>query len=147
MDNSNDNTYNIYNYYTNMDNNYSENTEYINNIIDNNNNNNIIISNRIYNYYVESYGRLRRLITHNNINNDTITSLNENLIPEQNEARRYLNRCLNCNRSNVNIVCGEHVSDRICVICLESENVCYGCSDCVDRNLPSCCQSCFLEMQ
>ena len=58
-----------------------------------------------------------------------------------------IHKCLGCNRECSKIVRGVANQDRTCAICLESENVCYGCAECIRRNLPSCCTECYRYMQ
>ena len=125
---------------------------YVNNIINiiNSVDNSYSIDNN-ENYLDNRYSIISQIIAQN-INFDDYNfipfdSLNSIFHNGLNRIYDYRKRCLNCNRTNVDIIQGEHITDRICAICLESENVCYGCSECINNNLPSCCESCYSEIQ
>ena len=92
-----------------------------------NDNNTIIPNAQWWSLYYENYHS--NLFLNRHINNEFKT--------------KSFDRCLGCNvKCNIMIKCESH-SDRTCVICLESNNVCYGCKKCIDKNLPSCCIECF----
>jgi hypothetical protein len=112
--------------------------------IDNNNN----IS---YFRFYDSERNISEHIRHDILVNDPFNYTYDelNFIQQNtNDGRRHqLTRCLGCNCQCSEFVLGESNSNRICAICLESDNVCYGCQSCIDRNLPSCCLTCYTDMQ
>lgn len=78
-------------------------------------------------------------------NVDNLTISNDQIIPTTNDRPHILYaRCLGCN-VRTNMVQGSVNTERTCMICLESTNVCYGCQTCLSSNLPSCCTNCYNE--
>ncbi len=65
-----------------------------------------------------------------------------NINPNPNNIS-YIKKCLGCNLACDKLIMGNNNSERICYICLDSKDVCYGCNKCIEKNLPSCCINCF----
>ena len=108
-------------------------------IIINNNiiNNDIIIINEsvFLSFYVENY--YNDLFAYRHIDENT-----NNLI-----QHKQFNKCLCCNIECNMMIKGDINVERTCAICLESDDVCYGCKNCIDKKVPSCCIKCFNNMQ
>jgi len=106
-------------------------------------------------FFQRLYNRIRRSINstrHNLTVPVDIIIDNQNIENPPNycsnyiNSRKYLYKCLNCNRSNITIYKSKIEVDRTCSICLDNKNVRYGCYNCVHNGLQSCCENCYNEI-